>query len=395
MRLTRRELAAAGLALGAGCLSGGSNVRYPGEAAAEGEPLVERDGSTAAATDGTAQAPPNPDLAPVTRGIYTETRWFATGYEPAMRAFRNAADKALSTVQRVREQGEINANTLDVVDRAVERLLSVVESRVEPHFNVGGYIEGQTNRHLEVARTFAGRGDIDRAQEELGRLASFLEALTRSTFANRNLSRNPVRNRLLSFLRVRETASPNETPGELFEVWDERSGFTTYAYGGPSRVRERTDDAETEAGRGAFDERDRSLYRSRFAPTVSDEREGAVYVLARRLPSRPDQPDPVRPEEYPANAIAIQRFADVSTASEARRALVEDGPLSVEGTARLGRSTMDRVYYRAMGDVMYAYVLQTAELLVVVAPTEVAWNERIDWARGLKRTWLWSAGRER
>lgn len=384
MRLTRRELAAAGLALGGGCLSGGSNVRYPGEAAAEGEPLVEGGGSTAAETDGTARAPPNPELAPVTRGIYAETRWFATQYEDAVRAFRDAAGKALATVQRVRDQGGINENTLAVVDRAVDRVLSVVEARVEPHFNVSGYIEAETGRHITVARTFAGRGDIDRAQEELGRLAAFLENLTRPTFANRNLSRNPVRNRLLSFLRVRERSGDDERPGELFEVWDERSGFTTYAYGGPSRVRERQSNDDV----GAFDEADRSLYGSRFGPALSADREGAVYVLARRLPERSNQPDPIRPERYPPNAVVVQRFADTAAASEARRALVEDGPVSVEGTARLGRTEMDRVYYRMLGDVLYAFAFQTAEFLVVVAPTEVAWNERIDWARGLSRTWL-------
>lgn len=387
MRLTRRELGAAGLALGAGCLSGGSNVSYPGEAAAEGEPLVDGSGATAAATDGAARATPNPGLAPVTRGIYTEARWFATEYEPTVRAFRSAAEKALATVQRVREQGDLNENTLAVVERAVDRVLSVVESRVEPHFNVTGYIRGETDRHLEVTRTFAGRGDIDRAQEELGRLASFLENLTRSTFANRNMSRNPVRNRLLSFLRVREEGDADETPGELFEVWDERSGFTTYAYGGPSRIRERQPNDEDV---GAFDERDRSLYGSRFAPALAADREGAVYVLARQLPERPDQPDPIRPGRYAPNALVVQRFADTETATEARRALVEDGPVSVEGTTRLGRTEVDRVFYRAMGDVLYAYLLRTAELLVVVAPTEVAWNERIDWARGLSRTWLWS-----
>ncbi|MFB6156964.1 MAG: hypothetical protein ABEJ34_03885 [Haloferacaceae archaeon] len=384
MRLTRREFAAAGLALGAGCASGGSNVSYPGEAAAEGEPLVEGNASTAAASDGTERAPPNPQLAPVTRGIYAETRWLATEYEGAVRAFRNAAEKALSTVQRVQNQGDVNENTIAVVERSVERLLSVIESRLVPHFDITGYVESRTSRHLRVTRTFAGRGDIDRAQEELGRLGTFLENLTRPTFANRNLSRNPVRNRLLAFLRARE--QDGDPDRELFEVWDAGSGFTTYAYGGPSRIRE-----EGAEDAGSFDAQHRSLYRSRFAPAVSDASEGVVYLLARRLPAREDQPDPLRPEQYPANAIALQRFADVETATRTRQALVQDGPVSVEGTARIGRSEMDRIFYQAMGDVQYAFMLQTAEFLVTVAPTEVAWNERIDWTRGLDQTWLWKA----
>lgn len=390
MRLTRRELAAAGLALGTGCLSGGSNVRYPDAAAAEGEPLVEEDGSTAAATDGTSQAPPNPGLAPITRGIYTETRWFASGYAADVRAYQSAVDKALSTVERVREQGDVNENTLGVVETALDRLLSVVEARIEPHFGVSGYVRTRTTKHLETARTFAGRGDIDRAQEELGRLATFLENVGRGGFVDRNMSRNPVRNRLLSFLgrpgQNDDDGDDDEEPGVLFEVWEDAGDFTTYVYGGPSRI----DGRGSESG-GAFDERDRSLYGSQFAPAVSDEREGAVYVLVRRLPTPSNQPEPLVPERYPATGLVVQRFGDVAAASEARRALTEDGPMSVEGTARLGQVEADRVFYRAAGDVTYAFVFQTAELLVAVAPSEVAWNERIGWTRALQQTWLWDA----
>jgi hypothetical protein len=51
---------------------------------------------------------------------------------------------------------------------------------------------------------------------------------------------------------------------------------------------------------------------------------------------------------------------------------------------------MDRVYYRAVGDVTYAFVFRTAEFLIVAAPSEVAWNERINWSSGLRRSWLWA-----
>lgn len=377
MEFTRREVAAAGLALGAGCLSGGSNVSYP-ESAAAGQPLVD-DGGTVARTDATDGAPANPEYADTTRGIYDEIGWFASDYERVLRAYLESVEKARATVARVRTQGDVNGNTIDVIERAVERLLSTVRERVLPHFNVAGYIESETSRHLDVTRTFANRGDIDRAQEELDRLETFLDNVGGQRFVNRNMSRNPVRNRLLSFLRGDRAAG-----GELFEVWEPGSRFTTYAYGGSSHLEE--------ASGGPFDERDRERYASRFAPALSGERRGAVYVLARRLPDRSNQPDPLAPGAYPSNALVVQAFTDGATAAAARQALVEDGPLTVEGETQLGGATMERIYYSGVGDVVYAFLFRTAEFLIVAAPSEVAWNERVNWSAGLRRTWLWAGG---
>lgn len=391
MKFTRRELAAAGLALGAGCLSGGSNVRYPGAAEGEGEPLVE-DGATAAATDGTGSAPPDTPLATDTRGVYEEVRWFGNQYDATIRTFRDAVERARATVERVRNQGDINDNTLAVVQGSLDDLVATIREEVEPHFNIGGLVERRTTRHVEETRTFANRGDIDRAQEELDRLDSFLESLTSRNFVLANMSSNPVRNRLLSFLRTEEPADEvdddtDTTDGELYEVWDPRSRFTAYVYGGESRLLK--DDRE-----GPFDERARSRYESAFEPAISDESRGVVYALARQLPEREEQPNPIDPDDYRANAIAVQAFEDVESARAARTALLEDGPVTREVATDLGGTTMDRIYYRAVGDVTYAFLLQAAELLVVVAPSEVAWNERIGWTDGLERTWLWSAGEQ-
>ncbi|MFB6080096.1 MAG: hypothetical protein ABEJ81_03765 [Haloferacaceae archaeon] len=378
MKFTRREVTAAGLALGAGCLSGGSNVRYP--ESASGKPLVGQR-ATAAATDDAGPAPSNPGFAPDTRGIHDETRWFASEYEAVLRAYLDAVEAARATVARVERRSEIDDDAIGVAERAVDDLLETIGDRVLPHFQIRGYIADETGRHLEVARTFARRGDVDRVREELGRLAAFLADVGLRTFVNRNMSRNPVRNRLLSYLR----RSDDGSHGALFEVWDERTGFTTYAYGGPSRIRAEDPD-------GPFGERERSAYASRFVPAMSDDRRGATYVLARALPRREDQPDPLVPATYPENAVVVQAFDDDDAAAAARRALVADGPVTVEGRTRLGEATMDRIYYRALGDVVYAFMFRTAEFLVAVSPSEVAWNERINWSDGLQRTWLWAGG---
>jgi hypothetical protein len=418
MRLTRRELAAAGVALGAGCLSGDSNVRYPAAAdregaPTEGRPLAERD-PTAAAGDAApaARAPPNGELATVTRGIFEEVRWFATEYEAALRGYRDVLGRAGATVERVHSKSGIDENTLGVIERAVERVLAYVDDRIEPHFGLRGYVESNARRHVEVARTFAGRGDIDRAQEELRRLEALLENLASPRFVARRMAgrfrtergdrtprrtpTEPIRNRLLTRLRVRDGDDDDDDeddgPDELFEVWDAtgpaRPDFTAYAYAGPSALRERRQPT------GPFDAADQSAVRSRFEPAVApaEDRRGLVYVLARRLPSRPDQPDPLYPERYPANAAAIQAFDDVAAASAARTALIEEGPVTAEGTVGLGRAEFDRIYYPVAGDVVYAFLVQAGAFLVLAGPSETAWNERVDWARGLERSWLHEDG---
>ena len=417
MRLTRRELAAAGVALGAGCLSGGSNVRYPAAAdrdgaPTEGRPLAETD-PTAAASDAApaARAPPNGELAAVVRDIFDEVRWFATGYEAALRGYRDVLERAGATVERVHSKSGIDDNTLGVIERAVERVVAYVGDRIEPHFGLRGYIEGNARRHVEVTRTFAGRGDIDRAREELRRLESLLENLASPRFVGRRMAgrfrtepgdrsprrtpTEPIRNRLLTRLRVPGGAAEDdrdgasEVPGELFEVWDAtgpaRPGFTGYVYAGPSALREERPPT------GPFDARAQSIYRSRFEPAVVPpaDRRGLIYVLARRLPGRSDQPDPLYPERYRQNAVAIQAFDGVEAAAAARAALVESGPVTVEGTARLGRAEFDRIYYPVAGDVVYAFLIQAGAFLLLAGPGETAWNERVDWARGLERSWLY------
>lgn len=414
MRLTRRELAAAGVALGAGCLSGDSNVRYPAAAGrdgapTEGRPLAETD-PTAASSDAApaARAPPNGQLATVTRAVFEEVRWFATAYEAALRGYRDVLGRAGATVERVRSKSGIDDGTLGVLERAVERVIAYVDDRIEPHFGLRGYVESNARRHVEVARTFAGRGDVDRAREELRRLEALFENLASPRFVARRMAgrfrtergdrtprrtlTEPIRNRLLTRLRVREEEEEDDDdddgPDELFEVWDATGraspDFTAYAYAGPSALRERRQPT------GPFDAVDQSTVRSRFEPAVAPagDRRGLVYVLARRLPGRPDQPDPLYPERYPANAAAIQAFEGVEAAATARTGLIEEGPVTVEGTTRLGRAEFDRIYYPVAGDVVYAFLIQAGAFLVLAGPSETAWNERVDWARGLERSWL-------
>lgn len=371
VRLTRRELVVAAGALAGGCLSGESNVRYPTERSNDGGELLAQE-RTATPTEKRRQ---NPRLAARTERIYDELRWFATEYDAMLDAYLGAVDRSVATVERVVAQGEINRNTIDAIESTIEgSLLSVIAERVEPHFAVEGYVTDHVDTHLRVTRTFAARGDIDRAQEELARLRAFLDGLGRSTFVGRQLSVNPVRNRLLATLRGPETRPA------LFELYEHRSGFRTYAYGGPSG-RLRGD---------AFDDATTSTYDALFAPALNAARTGAMSVVVRPLPGAGQQSDPLPAGQYPGTGVLVQRFGGSDAAEEAEDGLVgSDGPLAGEGTTRLAGRDGRRVYYRAIGDVQYAFLVRAGRYLVLVAPGETAWNERIDWTDGVARSWLW------
>jgi hypothetical protein len=40
--------------------------------------------------------------------------------------------------------------------------------------------------------------------------------------------------------------------------------------------------------------------------------------------------------------------------------------------------------------VVYAFLIQAGPYVVVAAPSEVAWEERVDWTEALGRLWLWT-----
>ncbi|MFC7173410.1 hypothetical protein ACFQL0_08645 [Haloplanus litoreus] len=118
------------------------------------------------------------------------------------------------------------------------------------------------------------------------------------------------------------------------------------------------------------------------------DRTGFAYVVSYGIPDVANQPTDLEPLDYPHTSLFVQRYTDVSAATAAVRTLF-DTAVGREGDFSFGRDRWHRVYYEADGDVTYAFLIQAGPFVLVAAPSEVAWEERVDWTEPLDRLWLW------
>ncbi|MFB6124132.1 MAG: hypothetical protein ABEJ78_11825 [Haloferacaceae archaeon] len=392
MELSRRDLVGicAGLGVGsAGCLSGGSNVRYP-EPTSGSDTRALVDAEPTAANEPPAQVdeqPVNGPLATELERIDGEIAWFAREYDDAIDAYRGALGRAIATIERVRRDAEINANTIGNVEAAAENALSVTEAELGPHFDVETLVEREASDHLATVRKFAGRGDLDRVDEELARLATFYRSIRNELFVKRSLSDRLIDNRLYRWLDDGTNDDEDEDDDEgdgvdprpgFFEVYHGETEFGAYVYDGPQFVE-----------RDPFPDATLAPTRDRFAAVgESAGREASVYLRSYAIPAAAEQPDPLDPTAYAATSFFLQRFADSAASGRALSNLV-DGPVAQEGTYSFGRDAWRRIYYTYEGDVVYAFLIRAGRYLLVAAPSRVAWEERVDWTGPLDRTWLW------
>lgn len=411
MRVTRRRLLAATGALAgtAGCLSGGSNVRYPestsstpagsgntadggptGSAGATGDerPVRDETGTPAGEDAGPAgRAVPNPELATGTRRIYREVAWFSRLYEHAIDTFVRATRRAASTVASVRASMSpgLTEEGLARLRAAARETQATTDRWLGDHFAVDGQLADRVDYHLSVVEKFRARNDHDRVAEELTRLEEFYRGLGHDPYVRASMPSHPVQNRLFHWLRGgrgREAAFALRYPA---------GRFAAYAYGGPQRDLL----ADPVAGRT------RRYLDGVFAPFAVEASTDRLYVVAYALEEVEDDGDgadedeafppvPTRISRRPSQPILVERFPDASTAGETLgRLLGDDGPLTEESRYAFGRDEWRRVYWRYDGDVTYALLVQAGEFLVATAPSEVAWEERVDWRTPLERTYLY------
>jgi hypothetical protein len=399
MRRTRRSLLAAGLAgLGAaaGCL-GGSSVRYPGTDSPTGEsggdpgtaadrPVRDRTESaegTAAGVDVDAVAEA-PELARETSRICAEMRWFGNEYADAVARYKRALRTAATTTDRAREamSPSLTADGLARVEAAAADATRVANEQIGDHFGADELVADEVRYHLGVVRKFRGRDDHDRVAEELERLSQFYGGAAAEPFVRRTMSRDPVRNRLLRWLGGGTDARV------VYELRHPASGFAAYAH----------PDERTPAVEPPVDRAERLRYDRLFGPLVRGRRVDRYYVVPRVLPDVDENTDgdddfdiPRRLNERPGQPILIQRFPDAETAAgEVQTAL--DGPVAPEGQYSFGRDLWRRVFYRVDDDVVYAFLVRAGRFLVATAPSETAWEERVDWRGPVERSWVWTRG---
>jgi hypothetical protein len=385
MNITRRGLVRSGVAalVGvSGCLGGGSNVRYPstdrGSAAEDSEPLLGETSTPAANGNDAGSAErtvPNAEFARRTRRVVDELAWFGGGYDAAIAAYRDALATAENTAREIRARDEVTEDDLARLRDVADLATSVAAQELGGHFAIAGVVEDGASSHLDIVAKFAARGDHDRVDTELGRLANFFNGLRSRPYIDANLSDDPVQNRLLTRLRGEPVA--DEDPS-LFAVYHGPTEFESFAYAGENRnfYRAPFDDERTAAIEGAF-----------AGLGTPDLRRGVTVVRTYDVPKREEWPDPLDRNRYPDDTVHVQEYGDAATAGEALSSLLE-GDVTQEGTVRLGDHEWRRVYYRHRGDVTYAFVLQAGEFLVSASASETAWEERTTWKEPLRRSWV-------
>jgi hypothetical protein len=425
MTRTRRSLLAAILAGTAGCLGGGSNVRYPATGTdGGGDPdpdagagagtggTPRSDGDEAVATPGEvtpeyepveavessateqAAAPrtvPNPRLAAATRRIYREVRWFAGQYDPAIANFRRAtrrAGKAVAEAAAAMERegggyGPLTDRALASIRGEIAAARRTTDRWLGDQFVTDDHLADETAYHLRTVARFKRRGDHDRVAEQLRNLSRFLYGVSRDAFVRSVMPAHPIQNRLVGWLR----GGPNRTTA--FAVRYPAGNFATRVYSGlqvdvvgrpVAGDRRRTFESEFAAARSA-DATD-ALYLRSYLPdldriTPTADRDGRIPEVPRRWTRVPTQP------------ILCQRFPDVRAAAAARESLVAgSGPLTVDGRYPFAGVDWKRVYWTYDGDVTYAFLAQAGEFLLSMAPSRTAWEERVDWRGPLEPTFL-------
>jgi len=405
MDLTRRTLLATGTALGlTGCLSSGdSNVSYPetatrtptaetpAEAAmaeAEAEPTADDE-----ADQQTEPSVPNSRLATEIGRAYGEIEWFASSYDAAIRTYQRVLGNAMATVTRVRDSAEFDANSLGLVRRATDRAVTTAEAELGGHFGIPGQMRAETDHHLATIRRFSDRGDLDRVDEELERLHDYLRGIRSDLFVRRVLSDRQVDASLYRHLHDGTPDSDDDEDNDdeadpgLFECYHS-DGYAGYAYAGPRYIErdpfDGTPGADANEGRELL-----ARQRRHFdAAGESTDRNGYAYVVSYAVPDETDQPAALTPLDYPYTSLFVQHYDGVEAATAAVETLF-DTSVSREGRYSFGRDRWHRVYYHAGGDVTYAYLIQAGPYVLVAAPSEVAWEERVDWTEPLDRLWLW------
>lgn len=384
----------------AGCSSGDDSVAFPtddptGTPATSGTPsptATERPTTEPPETEEPATTEPEPsptpvadaDLAERTATILEEVPWFATEYDDAIRAYRNAINRLLATISQIRDSADISAHDLERLRNGIEDVATVTAEEIVPHFDVHDRLVTPENVYYRNVEKFANRGDWDRADEELAAMYDYYDMRQRWYVIAQELSNEPTRGRLLEALRAgeipgdlrkRHGVAQGVDPG-LFEIYYPTADYRTYAY---------TGDTSLVYG-DPIDHHDRKAFRQFAGIDEEVGRTGRIYVVADLVSGRSRKRWTY---ELSNEVVYLQGYSSPAAASRAVERMLRSA-VSQEGTETLGGREWLRVYYYYDGDITYVYLLQAGRFLLSAAPSRTAWEERPEhWTDPLKLTWLW------
>ena len=340
--------------------------------------------TAADSTEAVAQPSRNEALADRTLAVADEIDWFATRYPTAIRRFRETMRRGASRAEALLDRETVTVAEAGALQETFDGIVATVRELLAPHFLIHVGIRDRTETHTATVRRFARRNDQDRIAEELRQLATYARGYGSEVSTEENFPRVPILNRLNEFVRAGEFRPRRPL---MFRVYHGPTNFRSYVYKlqefgrypffDPSfrnRIVSRFDDVY--GSLDAPDGRARRYYLSAFEGR--GERPGAFG-------SRAPQP---RSEQV----IYLQRYPDAATARRAfERVLARDG-VGVDQYRDepypLGDSRWDRVFYQFDGDTMYTIFTQAGPFLLATGAGRTAWEERVDWNRVLRRTFL-------
>ena len=340
---------------------------------------------------------PVADLAEATRQVVDEAAWFATEYDGAIDEYTGALDRAIETVLQLENTTSITEADIDRLEGVMNHVEETVGTHIEPHFRLRRRIQQRNERAITRVERFGERGDRPAVEDELESLRGFYERLRGLRFRQRNLSRSPIRNRLVTFMAAEGTDTDDEDDDvhdTLFEFRylnpirfiDGRralSGHQLRARVHTERAVARRDGprilgdpAASPAGSTRWSPT--YTFAERFAPVAVDEdRIDELEVVINDWSEYTGSPRGVYTDRFRSWPVYIQRYEDREAATAARSSLL-DGPVFLEpdrGTA-LGAVDWAQARYRLDGHVMYALFKQFAEFVVVVAPARTPIEDR-------------------
>lgn len=387
MNSTRRRLLAAGAGLAgvssAGCLGDGSGVEYPtatGDADGEGETRAET------AADGTPNervsvAVENEELAAVTTDVLDEVNWFATRYPEAIETYVAATTRIVETIidtrERIAAAGETDPEWVDALAETTAEEIPAASDPLEPHFSPEPFLDKTANRHLEKVRTFVGRGDTPRVVEELERMESSFRSLSSRTAATTRHPRDPISNRLRSWL----AADPSDPA--VFGLRYPTEEFTGFAYDQTDVDLEETASMQLRGDPVSGDRR--AIVDDRLGPVrQSTDRVDELYVSIVRWPTSPFDG---HPDELGGQVVYVQRYVDPEAAAAAIDRVAAAGATEGRDDA-VGSTPWYRYYFPHGNGVMYGYVGRAGATLVAFGFSGTAWEERVSWRGPLVDCWL-------
>ena len=385
-----------------GCLSTeGVYINRPSDESTP-EPTPEDDGNGADGDDG-----PDPlegpigSLAEATRRVVDEAAWFGTTYDDVYDDYTNALDRAVETILQLENMTAISESDLERLEDVTTHVEEAIETGLEPHFELASRVRSYNDRAIERVERFGERGDRPALNGELESLREYYERLRGLFFRQENLSKDPIRNRLVEFMAAGDPDREDEDDpvhDTLFEfrylspiryVGEMRYGIR-YLRGVRFRARAHTefavedrddpellgDPAASPAGSTRWEPT--YTFSERFEPVaVPEDRRDELEVVVNDWADYDGGPLGVYTEQFVSWPIYVQRYDDFEAAAAARDSLL-DGRVFLEPdrTVELGDLEWQQARYLLDGEVVYALFKQFGEFVIVVAPARTPVEDR-------------------